>query len=175
MNTSAATLFPDLENLGSAAGFVEEIQEIVKTLKLFEGFSRHECALLCDYMECYGAPSRSTILRETDSGDFLIIILTGRIDVVKAMTDAEGKVVAQFGPGGFLGEMSLLDGQQRFASCVTTEPTDFAVLTRASLNDILIDHPRLGNKLLLILLQLMNERLRDATTRMLPTIAGTSI
>ena len=175
MTFAPPALFPDLVDLGSAANFFDEIHEVVKGLSLFEGFSRHESALLCDYMACYGAPSRSTILAEGESGDFLIIILTGRINVVKTGAPGESKIVAQLGPGGFLGEMSLFDGQQRFASCITVEPTDFAVLSRDCLNDILVDHPRLGNKLLLILLQLMTERLRLATTRMLPTIVGTSL
>lgn len=175
MTNTLAPLFPHLEDLGGASGYVEEIQEILKTLALFEGFNRQESAVLCDYMECFGAPSRSTILREADHGDFLVIVLTGRIKVVKSYAPGDDKEIAQVGPGGFLGEMALFDDHLRFASCITTEPTDFAVLTRDGLNDILIDHPRLGNKLLLTLLQLMTERLRDATTRMLPTIVGSTI
>lgn len=167
--------FPDLEHLGSASAFVEEIHEVVKTLAPFENFTTPECTALCEYMECFGAPSNAVILNEGTPGDFLIIILTGHVDVVKANGFSERKVVAHIGPGGFIGEMSLVDGQLRFASCVTSEPTDFAILTRGDLNGILVDHPRLGNKLLLVLLQLMTSRLRDATTRMLPTIVGGSI
>jgi CRP/FNR family cyclic AMP-dependent transcriptional regulator len=175
MTNLLAPLFPHLEDLGGASGFVEEIQEILKTLSLFEGFNRQESALLCDYMECFGAPSRSTILREAEHGDFLILILTGRISVVKEHAPGHSKVIAEVGPGGFLGEMALFDNQPRFASCITSEPTDFAVLTRDGLNDILIDHPRLGNKLLLTLLQLMTQRLRDAVTLLLPTLVGSVI
>lgn len=175
MTNTLAALFPQLEDLGGASGFVEEIQEILKTLSLFEGFNRQESALLCDYMECFGAPSRSTILREADHGDFLIVVLTGRINVVKDYPPGQQKIIAQVGPGGFLGEMALFDDKPRFATCITTEPTDFAVLTRACLNDILVDHPRLGNKLLLTLLQLITERLRDSVTRMLPTLMGSVI
>lgn len=80
--------------------------------------------------------------------------------------------MADLGPGAFLGEMSLFDGRPRFASCITVQPTDFVVLSRDRLNDILRDHPRLGSKLMLILAQAMTERLRDATSRMLPTIIG---
>lgn len=175
MTTPHETPFPDLEELGGARDYVEEIQEILKTQSIFEGFSAQESALLCDYMECYGAPSRSAVLREGDRGDFLIVILTGRINVVKSYAPGDDKVIAQVGPGDFLGEMALFDDRPRFASCLTTEPTDFAVLTRDALNDILIDHPRLGNKLLLTLLQRMTERLRDAVTRMLPTLPGSVI
>ena len=175
MTNTANPLFARLENLGGASAYVEEIQDILITQSLFEGFSRPECAQLCDYMECFGAPSRSLVLREADRGDFLIVILTGRINVVKSDAVGRSKVIAQVGPGDFLGEMALFDDQPRFATCITTEPTDFAVLTRTGLNDILIDHPRLGNKLLLTLLQLMTERLRDAVVRMLPTLAGSVV
>ena len=58
--------------------------------------------------------------------------------------------------------MSMVDGLERFASCVTNEPSDFAVLTRQKLNDMLADHPRLGNKFLLMLLDLSAARLRNA-------------
>ena len=175
MTATLASLFPQLEALGGACDFVDEIQEIVKTQSLFEGFNPQASALVCDYMECFGAPSRTTIQREGERGDFQIIILTGRIRVVKNSPAGEPLPIADVGPGGFLGEMALFDDQPRFASCLTTEPTDFAVLTREALNDILIDHPRLGNKLLLTLLQRMTERLRDAVTRMLPAVPGSVI
>jgi CRP-like cAMP-binding protein len=71
--------------------------------------------------------------------------------------------------------MSLIDGAQRYASCVATEPTDFAVLTRSALNEIFLDNPRLGNKLLLLLLQLMTRRLRDTSDRLLPHLGGMAV
>ena len=169
------TSFPELEDLGSASAFVEDIEEIVRGLSIFDGFSRQESALLCEYMECFGARSQSAILRESEAGDFLVIILTGGVKIVKHHAQGGDALVCRLGPGDIVGEMSLFDGRQRFASCITTEPTDFAVLTRSSLNDILVDHPRLGNKLLLIMLQSMTARLRDTTTRLLPSLVGPSI
>lgn len=166
---------PDLEDLGSASGFVEEIQDIVKSLAVFEGFSSQESALLCDYMECFGAPRNVSILKEGDPGDFMIILLTGRVNVVKIDEQDTSKIVTNLGPGAFLGEMSLFDGRPRFASCITTQPSDIAVLSRDCLNNILRDHPRLGSKLMLVLIQTITERLREATTRMLPTIIGAPI
>jgi len=175
MALTSTLLLLDLVPLGKATGFLEEVIEIVKALALFEGFSKQECGVLCEYLECYGAPSHATIIREGEAGIFLAIVLTGNISVVKADDAGDGKAVANVGPGGFVGEMSLIDGKNRFASCITTEPSDIAVLTRDSLNKILVDHPRLGNKFLLMLLQLVTIRLRDATTRMLPTLADSTV
>lgn len=103
------------------------------------------------------------------------MVLTGQIDVLKNDGTGARKLVARVDPGSFLGEMSLIDGQERFASCVATQPTDFAVLTRVSLNSIMVEHPLLANKVLLLVLQLIAGRLRDATTRMLPTLLSEAI
>ena len=167
--------FNDLEPLGSALGFVDEIQKVVEQLSLFDGFTLSDYTMLCEYMECFGARRNVTLLTEGTKGDFLIVVLTGEVEVIKETDQSKKKRVTRVGPGSFLGEMSLIDGQRRFASCITTKPTDFAVLTRQRLNDIIAEHPQLATKLLLVLLQLITTRLRDATTRMLPTISGESI
>jgi CRP-like cAMP-binding protein len=167
--------FDDLEHLGSALGFVEEIQKVVEKLSSFDGFTLSDYNMLCEYMECYGARRNVTLLTEGANGDFLIVVLTGQVAVIKVTDQSEKKILTRVGPGSFLGEMSLIDGQRRFASCITTQPTDFAVLTRQRLNDILAEHPQLAAKLLLVLLQLITARLRDSTNRMLPTILGDSI
>jgi CRP-like cAMP-binding protein len=175
--TYSTSEYLDLEDLGSASNFVEEIVQVVERLSLFEGFNPDECRQLCEYMVCFGARKNVNLLTEGTAGDFLMIILTGQVDVVKAGCDnpCDNKLVAHIGPGGLLGEMSMVDGLPRSASCVTTQPTDFAVLTRHKLNAVMEDHPKLGSKLLLLLLQLMSGRLRDATARMLPSLAGAAV
>jgi hypothetical protein len=47
---------------------------------------------------------------------------------------------------------------------------DFALLTRAALNEILMVHPRLGNKVLLLLLCLFTRRLRHAIGLAMPNM-----
>lgn len=117
-------------------------------------------------------PRGYTLLHEGQEGNYFLLILTGGVEVVKAGCDNNPESIARIGPGGTVGEMSIIDGQPRFASCVTQEPTDFAVLTRIALNQILLQMPRLGNKLLLILLQMMTSRLRDTCNRYVPNLIG---
>jgi len=162
---------PHLEHLGGALNFIDEIHEVINALALFEDFTLQEHSILCEHMECYAAPTGATILQEELDGDFLILILTGQVEVVKATGLGQQEVITQVGPGGFLGEMSLIDGKRRFASCVTTTPTDIAVLTRDDLTNILSAYPQTGNKLLMLLLQIVTERLRESTTRMLPMLS----
>lgn len=156
-------LFPNFQSLGSAAGFAEDIHEIVGQAPLFGDLSFQEVEAMCSFMACYAAPSKSELIREGDVGDFFLIVLTGSVSVVKTDADGNQFCLAKVTPGGILGELSMIDNQPRFASCISDEPVDFAVLTRQALNDILMALPRFGNKLLLILLRVVAARLRKTS------------
>lgn len=166
--------FASFDYLGKATRFAQDIHEVIDHVSLFEEFSFPEFEALCGYMVCYTAPRHGVLIREGDTGDFLVLLLTGKVDVIKQASDGSTKFIAVAGPGASLGEMSLIDGQERFATCISTEPVDFAVLDRQALNEILFSQPRLGNKLLLLLLHLMAKRLRDSGANLLPHI-GSSV
>jgi CRP/FNR family transcriptional regulator, cyclic AMP receptor protein len=174
MRSNFAALQPDVEQLGSVRDFVNEFIEAVKTQRLLQGFSRQEVALLSEYLECFGVPRHSTVMREGDEGNFLAILVTGKAMILKSYEGVD-KMVQELKPGDLIGVMSFLDGQKRFTGCLTTEPSDFAVLTQDNLNAMLANHPRLGNKFLLMLLGLTNARLRHATTTMLSGLAKATL
>ncbi len=175
MDALPSRLYPTFEHLGSATSFVEDILEIIDSIALFDDFSREEIELFCSYMTCYGAPRNTCLLGEGEQGGHLLVIFTGQAKIIKRDVDDSEKLVGIVGPGAMLGEMSLIDGQPRSASCITTEPSDFAVLTRDNLSEILLNSPRLGNKLFLVLLQRMTRRLRDISNRLLPYLPETPL
>jgi CRP/FNR family transcriptional regulator, cyclic AMP receptor protein len=171
-----AERYASMEYLGPASGYMAEIMEIIDRVILFEDFSVSEIEALCGYLHCYGAPRGVCLLNEQDQGDYLLIVFTGSVVVSRRADAGSGaKILATVGPGASLGEMSMIDGQPRFASCVTARPTDFAVLSRHDLNQVLVDRPRLGSKFLLILLQLMTRRLREAQVKLLPHIVSAAL
>jgi len=170
MNSHFAQLEADVEPLGNVRDYVNEFVSAVQAGSLLEGFHRREILSLSQYLECYGVPRHATVLREGDDGDFFAVLLTGSAVIVK-WHDGVEKIVATVRPGDMIGEMSMIDGQKRFASCITTTPCDFAVLTQDKFNALLAEHPRLSNKVLLSLLQASNARLRHATSEMLPKLA----
>ena len=163
MNDVFYNYYPELECLGSALQFNEEIFEIVDKIKVLENFTIDEINELCKHMTCYGAPTDVKILCEGDLGEYMVILLTGKVAVMKRTDSGDDVQLSVAVPGTSLGEMSLIDGKPRFANCVTLMPSDFAVLDRHNLNAILTHTPRLGNKLLLELLQITTERLRETT------------
>ncbi len=161
-----------LTRLGSASLYEDEIFAIVDHIPLLEDLSRDEISRLCTRMECYSAKRGDMITGEDEEGDFLGIVLTGEVAVLKRGKDGQEKHLAVIGPGVSFGELSLIDGKPRFATCIATEPTDVAILTRDSIFDILVLQPSLGSKLLLLFLQSTSQRLRETSERLLTFIGG---
>jgi len=161
------SLDSSLQPLGKATQFAEDIQEIINQAPFFDELDTSEIKALCEFMDCYTIRRGRLLIREGDAGDFLLIILTGTVNVVKDREDGGRRFIATVSPGATVGEMAIVDKGIRFASCIANEEVDFAVLDRDALNAILHEHPRLGNKLLLMLLALMTKRLRETGSRLM--------
>jgi CRP-like cAMP-binding protein len=161
--SSTSERFAAFESLGDALGFVDRILEIIEHIHLFEDFEREEIDILARYMRCYRADTGAEIIREAELGDFMLLVIDGSVEILKLDPRGLPQRLAAAGPGKTLGEMSLIDGEPRFASCVTLEPTLFAVLDREGLIRVVSEEPRIGVKILMELLMLLNQRLRSVS------------
>lgn len=159
--------FKKLDMLGNAVPFVGLIREIIETIALFEDFEPTELESLARYMICYRCDAGSEIIREAENGDFMLLVLVGQIEIVKLDTRGLPARIAVVGPGKTLGEMSLIDGEPRFASCVALTEVQFAVLDRAALSRLIAEEPRVGVKLMMELLMLLNQRLRNVSAQLM--------
>jgi CRP-like cAMP-binding protein len=89
------------------------------------------------------------------------------VDVNKRDRWNTPQFIAQVDAGRILGEMSMIDGEARFATCVALEPTVIAVLDRENLARIIVEQPLLGAKLLMELVLMLSQRLRATSHRLL--------
>ena len=87
------------------------------------------------------------LIAEGDAGDTLYVILSGTLRAFSA--DANGREITYgiYGPGEYLGEMSL-DGGLRSASVEAVEATVCAVVTRETLRRYIGAHPDFAFELL---------------------------
>jgi CRP-like cAMP-binding protein len=164
--TGPATPFPELLFLGDALPFVDRIVAILDQIPLLEGFAQEEIVRMAPYLKIYRAPVGTEIICEGDTGDFMLLLISGRVEIFKRDTSGMPKHIGTAGPGKALGEMSMIDGAPRSASCIALEDTLFAVLDRPDLSRIITDDPRLGVKLLIELVQILARRLREANSRL---------
>lgn len=152
--------FSFLAPLGDALPFVGRMREIIEHIRLFDDLDEAEIELIASQMQCYRAPAATEIIAEGARGDFMLLILDGAVEITKCDRHGLPTRIGTAGPGKTLGEMSLVDGEPRFASCVTLQDTLFAVLDRDRLSYLIANEPGAGAKLLIELLMLLNERLR---------------
>jgi CRP/FNR family cyclic AMP-dependent transcriptional regulator len=156
-----------LEKVGKGTVLAREISDLVGRSQFFAEFSRDDIAALTDYMEVYRAQPGEIIIREGDAGDFMLLIVEGDVDILKKGARGEQQHMTTVGPGMTLGEMSMIDGEPRFATCLATRPTVFAVLSRDNMAKIILDHPSLGSKILVKLVTMLSLRLRQTSARLL--------
>ena len=91
--------------------------------------------------------ARTTLIEEGEQGDTLFVILDGTVRIYCA--DGSGKEItlALYGPGEYVGEMSL-DGGPRSASVATETACTCATLSGAELREHIKTHPDFAMELI---------------------------
>ena len=156
-----------LEHLGDATKFAGQMHALIPKCALLENFSYGEVQALAHFMHAYRAETGVEIIREGDGGDFMLMLVEGRAEVYKRDRWNTPQLLATVEAGRTLGEMSMIDGDARFATCLAAEPTIIAVLDRESLARIIVEQPLLGAKVLMELVLMLSQRLRSTSERLL--------
>ena len=149
-----------LDYVGDAIQFSGQIHALIPRCRLIENFSPAEVRLLSHFMDVYKADPGVEIIREGAGGDFMLLLLEGKVEVRKQDRWNRPQVIATVDAGKTLGEMSMIDGEQRFATCVAIEPATVAVLDRENLARIIVEQPLLGAKILMEIVLMLSQRLR---------------
>lgn len=88
------------------------------------------------------------VFREGDPGTALYVIQTGEVKILLGGSDGKEVVLALLGPGEFLGELALLDGEARSADAVATTVAELHVLPREDFLPFLRDVPSVAVSML---------------------------
>ena len=149
-----------LEILGSGIASSDRIVAMLENAQMLRDFEWAQISALAAYVQLYRAAPGAVLFREGDRGDFMCIVLEGKLEVHKEDNRRIDKTVTTIFPGRSLGEMTIVDGEPRSATAVAIEPTTVAVLTQENFLLIMRDKPALSAKLLLKIARLLSQRLR---------------
>ena len=119
------------------------IAELLAQVGLFSRCSNSDLKIVARHVETINVPGGRTVVRQGDDGDALFILLSGRAEVVR-----DGVMVAELGPGAYLGELALLDPAPRAATVTVTTDAELAVLGVRMFRVLLRDLPTVSAKLL---------------------------
>jgi CRP/FNR family cyclic AMP-dependent transcriptional regulator len=84
------------------------------------------------------------VFHKGDPGGSLFIIAEGQVKIVLPSDSGEEALLSVLNEGDFFGELSLLDGQPRSATIVTTAPTETLVLHRDDFLNFLRTSPEVS-------------------------------
>lgn len=110
-----------------------------------------------------------TIIRQGDAEDtgFMVLVLEGEITVETLIARRVDPVTVNvLGPGSLIGEMALVDGAARSASCTASTDVTCAVLTREALEALIGERPDTAAKLMTAVAQRLAERLRESSHKL---------
>jgi CRP-like cAMP-binding protein len=166
-----------LEVLGSCERLSQH-PELLQLSPLLRDFTLAEVDLLGGCMVLVRAQAGQLLIQEGEASDWMMLVLRGTVDVGKRKIGAEADRqepgddtrVAVVKEGAVIGEMSMLDGEPRYASCSALSEVEAAVLTRAAVGRLVGTHPIVGAKLLVKLTQLLAQRLRNTSNQLVKAL-----
>lgn len=127
--------------------------EFLGTIPLFSSLPPDRLAKIAEFVEEKTYPPNTFLFHEGDPGDFLYLILSGEVSLIK-----EGiplKTLRQ--RGDCMGEMALIDQSPRSASLMALTELRSLRLSRDHFNRVLNENPPIS----LELLKVMSTRLRE--------------
>ncbi|WP_341916828.1 cyclic nucleotide-binding domain-containing protein [Polaromonas sp. YR568] len=163
-----------LEVLGSCQKMSGRGPALLQHSALLEDFTLKELDTLGEAMLLIRAQPGQVLIAEGDAGDWMLLLLSGTVDVTKTTpADDDGPDAADSKSrlgvtteGAVLGEMSMFDRDVRYATCTAIDAVEAAVLSRAAIGQLIRQHPGVGAKLMVKITQLLAQRLRNTSNRL---------
>jgi CRP-like cAMP-binding protein len=121
----------------------EKYLDHLASVPLFSGFSTKELRDVAKATVELTLESGKEFVTQGEVGREAFIIVEGQADVVR-----NGTKIAELGPGGVVGELSLLDHGPRTASVVAAGPLTVLVLGPREFSGLLDEVPTLTHKIL---------------------------
>jgi diguanylate cyclase (GGDEF)-like protein len=166
-----AALSPQLDGMlhapskASAPGVIdrsltrEQRAHLLADTSLFRGIRFGALLLLTQYAEAVHYQPYEQIVSQGEPGESVYFVLEGRVEVRASADDGQAStVVSWLSVGDLFGELSLLDGESRSATCVAVTPVRCLRLGRQPFLKALKEHWTLSHRLHVLL----SQRLRTA-------------
>ncbi|MFJ3484140.1 cyclic nucleotide-binding domain-containing protein [Pseudomonas sp. NPDC090202] len=137
-----------------------EIREMLMDCGLFLALTPADFSAAAGYFSISSIDKGEAIFNEGDAGTFMCIIHSGTVSVQKRNSEGVPVETALLRAGRAFGEMAVLDGERRSASCVAASSCYLLNLGKDSLDKMLNDAPKVAAKIIRAIAIAMSKRLR---------------
>jgi len=146
--------------MGAGAAFRQELCEMIAETQLFSDADWNDINALAGYVQCYQVPAGTVVFNEGDAGDYMCLVVSGQIEILKEDSEGTRHRIVVIGRGKTVGEMSIIDGEPRSATCVAAQDSVLILLTKDNYARICRERAVLALHILAKLAKLMSQRLR---------------
>lgn len=153
------------ESLAEAAPDQKKVSsriDAVRGLPLFQHLSYKEQVAVLSIAHSRIYEPGAEIVKQGDPGQEMFIIVDGEVVV-----ERDGVAIAELGPGGHFGEMSIVDDAPRSASVRARKRTDVLIIGQSEIGGLMRLDPVLAVKILWTLVQALSGRLRVASAELI--------
>lgn len=106
-----------------------------------------------------------TIFAEDDPGDYLFVIIEGRVRLSKLIPNIGEEALSIAEQGDHFGEMALIDGAPRSAHAIAHSDVVLAAIHREAFEQLLFVNRDLAHDVLWSFVRAMSKRLRDTNEK----------
>ena len=141
---------------------IDEIRDMLLDCGLFNSLQPSEVLSAAGYFNISSYEPDALICSEGDAGTFMCIIHFGAVSIRKTNSSGETVEIAKLRKGRAFGEMAVLDGERRSASCVAVSDCTLLILAKDSLEKMLQETPKSAAQVIRAIAVGMSKRLRMA-------------
>ncbi len=144
------------------SALLDEICDMLMESDLFKSFLPAEVSSIARYFSISEIGEDEKIFQEGDVGSFMCIVNSGKVSVLKTNMDEEDVEIAVLQKGRAFGEMAVLDGERRSATCIAATDCSLLILSKESMDKMLLDMPAIAARVVRTIAVSLSKRLRMA-------------
>jgi CRP/FNR family cyclic AMP-dependent transcriptional regulator len=129
--------------------------DVLSGVPLFAGLTKRQLRAVGDRAKIVRFSAGHRVIAEGTDGDAFYVVLEG---VARVVRSTSGRAIKRVGPGGFFGELAMIDGRPRSANVIGVSPLVLLRLTRSAFLQVIRKQPDIA----LRVMEVLASRLRDA-------------
>lgn len=135
--------------------------ELLRQVPLLSGLSEPELERIAQVAIPRAFPKGAVVFHEGDDSDACYVIRRGEIRVTRQHPDGRAITLATLGEGEIVGELAMLDGEERSATVEALDDIELLALSSKDMRGLLARNPAITAKLVVAL----TRRVRDTNER----------
>jgi CRP/FNR family transcriptional regulator len=121
------------------------------SIPLFAALTDSDLDAICHLITVRAFPKNRIILLETDTPNYMYLVLSGKVRVVQHGADGTEQVLAIHRKGTFFGEMALLDGKTSPTTLIAHEDATVGLIARSDFESQILTNDRMLRQIITIL------------------------